>query len=81
MASSKADAEPPEANEVEGAGNGPTIGERLEAEDYADFRRELEALPHHEAFVALVQRYGAEHGYRTVGRWIVGRGPKVKGQG
>lgn len=58
------------------AGDGLTIGERQQQDAYAEFRRELEALPGAEAFQALVTRYGQMHGYRTVGRWVAGRAPK-----
>ena len=62
-------------------GDGLPIGERRPPpgqDAYADFRRELVALPGAEAFQALVTRYGQAHGYRTVGRWIAGRVPKPK---
>lgn len=57
-------------------GDGLTIGERQLLEVYADFRKELDALPNAPAFQALVTKYGQEFGYRSVGRWISGRGPK-----
>lgn len=59
------------------AGDGLTIGERQLLEVYADFRKELDALPNAPAFQALVTKYGQEFGYRSVGRWISGRGPKT----
>ena len=71
----------PEAADTGDTGGGLPIGERtpLSGQDaYADFRRELVALPGAEAFQALVTRYGQAHGYRTVGRWIAGRAPKPK---
>ena len=55
-----------------------TIGEREQQEAYADFRRELDALPSSAAFQALVVHYGQQFGYRAVGRWIAGRAPKAK---
>ena len=54
-----------------------TVGERHQLEAYADFRKALEALPGAAAFQALVVEYGQQFGYRTVGRWIAGRGPKA----
>ena len=58
-------------------GDGLTVGERELRHAYADFRKELEALPGAPAFQALVVRFGQQFGYRAVGRWISGRGPKA----
>jgi hypothetical protein len=61
-----------------------TIGEREVLEGYADFRKELEALPGAAEFQALVLKFGQQFGYRSVARWIIGRPPKgrtgAKGQ-
>ena len=64
------------ADEQAEESDGLTVGERQLLEVYADFRKELDALPNAPAFQALVTRYGQEFGYRTVGRWVSGRGPK-----
>ena len=77
--------EPTEPTEPTGApgpgaddgGDGLTVGERDLRDAYAEFRRELEALPGAPAFQALVVRFGQQFGYRAVGRWISGRGPKA----
>ncbi len=65
------------ADEQGDEGDGLTVGERQLLEVYADFRKELDALPNAPAFQALVTKYGQEFGYRSVGRWISGRGPKA----
>ena len=70
--------EAPEALEESESGETLTIGERELLEGYADFRKELEALPSAAQFQALVLKYGQMFGYRAVGRWIVGRAPKPK---
>ena len=44
---------------------------------YEEFRRALDALPGAADFKALVVSYGQRFGYRTVGRWIAGRAPKM----
>jgi hypothetical protein len=67
------------ANESEQDDGGPdelTLGEREVLDGYADFRKELEALPGAAEFQELVRKYGQQFGYRSVARWIIGRPPR-----
>lgn len=66
------------ANEQEDDNVTPAGDEQDQAESYAAFRAELEALPGAAEFQALFLKYGQRFGFRTVGRWIAGRAPKAK---
>ena len=65
-----------ESEQDDGGPGELTLGEREVLDGYADFRRELEALPGAAEFQALVLKYGQQFGYRSVARWIIGRPPK-----
>jgi hypothetical protein len=45
---------------------------------YADFRKELLAIPSAQRFIDLFSKYGRVHGYKNVGRWVVGRPPRQR---
>ena len=57
-----------------------TLGQRWDRESYEEFRRALESLPNAAAFQALVKEWVPRLGYRRVGQWIVGRGPRKESE-